>query len=213
MIFQDREEAGRLLGERLAELTSVDWPGALVLGIPRGGVIVAAAAARRVGAALDILVPAKIRAPSQPELAIGAVAPDGSVYVDMQAIGILAISPELLAFQIEEAKREIDRRTRVYRGDRQPPQVAGRTVVLVDDGVATGATIIAAARAMRTQGPSQLLIGVPVAPPASLQRLAAEVDQVVCLAAPERFVAVGQWYGDFDQVGDDEVRRAANPDA
>ena len=91
--------------------------------------------------------------------------------------------------------------------------MAGRTVVLVDDGVATGATIIAAARALRGQGPSQLLIGVPVAPLASLRRLAAEVDRVVCLAAPERFVAVGQWYGDFDQVGDDEVRRAANPDA
>ena len=97
MIFRDREEAGRLLGERLAEIGSVDWPGALVLGIPRGGVIVAAAAARRVGASLDILVPAKIRAPSQPELAIGAVAPDGSVYLDAQAIGMLSIPHELLA--------------------------------------------------------------------------------------------------------------------
>src|SRR2546421_6431586 len=130
MIFQDGEEAGRLLGERLAELTSVDWPAALVLGIPRGGVIVAAAAARRLGAALDILVPAKIRAPSQPELAIGAVAPDGSVYVDTQAIGMLSIPEELLAAQIEDARREIDRRNRAYRGDREPPRVAGRTVVL-----------------------------------------------------------------------------------
>ncbi|HYR62367.1 MAG TPA: phosphoribosyltransferase family protein [Actinomycetota bacterium] len=207
MVFADREEAGRILGERLAGVEGIDWPGSLVLGIPRGGVIVAAEVARVLGAELDVAVPAKIRAPFQPELAIGAVGPGGAVWLDLDAVAALRIPGHMLDAQIESARHEVARRTEVFRGDRAPPAVEGRPVVLVDDGIATGATIVAAARAVRAQGPSRLLIGVPLAPGETLRRLAGEVDQVVCLESPEPFMAVGQGYIDFRQVGDDAVRQ------
>ena len=206
--FADREEAGLLLGQALAGLDQAPGPGALVLGIPRGGVIVAAAAARVIGADLDVLVPAKIRAPHQPELAIGAVGPDGGVWLDGAAVAALAIPDEVLDTQVRDAWQEVLRRTAAFRGDRPPPSVKGRFVVLVDDGIATGATIAAAARSLRAQAPARLVVAVPVAPGQAVQQLAAEVDQVVCLASPEPFLAVGQWYQDFRQVGDDAVRQA-----
>jgi putative phosphoribosyl transferase len=206
--FANRDEAGLLLGEALAGLDQTPGTGALVLGIPRGGVIVAAAAARVIGADLDVMVPAKIRAPHQPELAIGAVAPDGGVWLDVAAVAALAIQEEVLDVQVAAARQEVLRRTAAFRGDRPPPSIAGRFVVLVDDGIATGATITAAARSLRAQGPERLLVAVPVAPGPAVRHLAAEVDQVVCLASPEPFMAVGQWYQDFRQVGDDAVRQA-----
>jgi len=208
MPFADREEAGRLLGYALTGLDPEPGTGALVLGIPRGGVIVAAAAARVIGADLDVMVPAKIRAPHQPELAIGAVAPDGGVWLDTAAVAALAIPDAVLDAQITAARQEVLRRTAAFRGDRTPPPVAGRFVILVDDGIATGATITAAARSLRAQEPARLVVAVPVAPRPAVLQLAAEVDQVVCLASPEPFMAVGQWYQDFQQVGDDAVRQA-----
>jgi predicted phosphoribosyltransferase len=178
-----------------------------MLAIPRGGVVVGAAAAPAIGAELDVAVPAKVRAPSQPELAIGAVAPDGTLWLDAEAVRSLAIPPEILEAQVEGARREVDRRTTAFRGDRPPPEVADRPVVVVDDGIATGATILATARSIRGLGASLLVIGVPVAPRSSLGRLGEEVDRVVCLASPEPFFAVGQWYEDFRQVDDDAVRQ------
>jgi len=190
----------------LAALEGVDWTGALMLAIPRGGVVVGAAAARAIGAELDVAVPAKVRAPSQPELAIGAVAPDGAVWLDAEAVRSLAIPPEILDAQVEAARREVERRTAAFRADGPPPEVADRPVVVADDGIATGATILATARSVRRLGPSLLVIAVPVAPRPSLRRLSDEVDRVVCLASPEPFFAVGQWYRDFRQVDDDAVR-------
>lgn len=206
-IFANREDAGRRLGEALASLEGVDWAGALMLAIPRGGVVVGAAAAPAIGAELDVAVPAKIRAPAQPELAIGAVAPDGAVWLDAEAVRSLAIPPGILDAQVDAARREVQRRTAAFRGDRPDPEVADRPVVIVDDGIATGATILATARSVRRLGPSLLMIGVPVAPRQSLRRLGEEVDRVVCLASLEPFYAVGQWYLDFRQVNDDAVRQ------
>jgi putative phosphoribosyl transferase len=206
--FADREEAGRLLGEALSGLDEAPGTGALLLGIPRGGVIVAAAAAGVLGAGLDVMVPAKIRAPHQPELAIGAVAPDGGVWLDAAAVDALAIPDAVLEVQVTAARQEVLRRTAAFRGDRAPPSIEGRFVVLIDDGIATGATITAAARSLRAQGPARLVVAVPVAPRPAVLQLAAEVDQVVCLASPEPFMAVGQWYEDFRQVDDDAVREA-----
>jgi putative phosphoribosyl transferase len=206
--FADREEAGRLLGEALSGLDEAPGTGALLLGIPRGGVIVAAAAAGVLGAGLDVMVPAKIRAPHQPELAIGAVAPDGGVWLDTAAVDALAIPDAVLEVQVTAARQEVLRRTAAFRGDRAPPSIEGRFVVLIDDGIATGATITAAARSLRAQGPARLVVAVPVAPRPAVLQLAAEVDQVVCLASPEPFMAVGQWYEDFRQVDDDAVREA-----
>lgn len=202
-MFEDRESAGRLLGEALADLRLSD---PIIFGIPRGGVVVAAEVARHIGGELDIIVPMKIRAPNQPELALGAVGPDGSTFLDEETIRMVGVSTDYLEREIAERIAEIGRREVAYRGERPPPSVKERTAVIVDDGIATGSTTIAAARSARKMGPDLLILAVPVAPAASMARVRDEVDRVVCLMTPEHFLAVGRWYRRFDQVSDDEVK-------
>ncbi|MDI6771174.1 MAG: phosphoribosyltransferase family protein [bacterium] len=199
MVFTDRRDAGRHLAVALEHLRDRD---PVVLAVPRGGVVVGREVAERLGTLLEVIVPRKLRAPYNPELAIGAVAEGGEAVLDEMAHGVGAA---YLEQEIEAQRAEIARRVKAYRRGRPLPSLAGRTVIVLDDGIATGATLIAALRAVRAMAPSHLVAAVPVAPPESVARLAKEADEVVCLSAPEFFQAVGQFYEDFTQVEDAEV--------
>jgi predicted phosphoribosyltransferase len=201
ILFADRADAGRRLGERLAGESLSD---PVVLGIPRGGVVVAAEVARSLGAPLDVVVPRKVGAPFNPELGLGAVAP-GVRVLDERLIRELGVSAAYLDREIAEQEREIERRLAAYRGNREPVDPGGRTAVVVDDGVATGGTAVAALRWARAAGAGEVVLAVPVAPPQAMRMLESEAGRVVALSLPEPFHAVGQWYRDFDQVGDAEV--------
>ncbi len=200
-MFADRVEAGRRLAEALEHLAGED---AVVLGIPRGGVEVAAEVASRWGWPLDVVIPRKVRAPFNPELGLGAVAP-GVRYLDDAMLRHLGVSDEYLEREIAEQEEEIRRRMETYRRGRPPVQVAGKVAVIVDDGVATGGTAAAALRWAGAQGASRVVLAVPVAPREGMARLAKEADEVVTLATPEPFFAVGQWYKRFPQTSDQEV--------
>jgi putative phosphoribosyl transferase len=201
--FLDRAEAGRMLAEVLTGLVSLP---ALVLGIPRGGVVVAARVAARLGAPLDVVVPRKIGAPGNPELAVGAVA-DGVQAIDEPAVRRLGL--DMAAVRAEAARQtvEVARRTAAYRQGMPPLALAGRTAVLVDDGVATGWTCAAAASYTRRAGAARVMVAVPVGPPGLAERLQPVVDQVVVLVTPDPYLNVGQVYERFPQVDDDEVLR------
>src|SRR5262245_42600482 len=202
MIFADRVEAGERLGETLREqLGNVD---AVVLAIPRGGVIVGEAVARALGAPLDVVVPRKIGAPGNPELAIGAVAP-GIRVLDRRMVGGLSVSDAYLDREIAAQEAEIERRQHAYRQGRPPQPVGGRVAIVVDDGVATGSTAVAALRWAREQGAERVVLAAPVAPPQSLERMRAEADDVLVLETPSPFFAVGEWYRNFDQTSDRQV--------
>jgi len=201
VIFADRVEAGERLAVALARYKGAD---AVVLAIPRGGVIVGEAVARALGLPLDVVVPRKIGAPGNPELGLGAIAP-GVRVLDEWLIERLGVTEEYLEREIEAEEREIERRERVYRAGRPPVDVAGKVAIVVDDGVATGGTAIAALRWARAQGAARVVLAVPVAPPGSVPRLAREADEVVVLETPEPFFAVGEWYRRFDQTTDEEV--------
>ena len=201
MIFADRVEAGERLGEALRPLAGSN---AVVLAIPRGGVIVGEAAARAVGAPLDVVVPRKIGAPGNPELAIGAVAP-GIRVLDRRMVGGLGVSDAYLDREIAVQEAEIERRQHAYRQGRSPQPVEGRVAIVVDDGVATGSTAVAALRWAREQQAARVVLAVPVAPPQSLERLRVEADDVVVLEMPSPFFAVGEWYREFDQTSDRQV--------
>jgi putative phosphoribosyl transferase len=200
MKFVDREDAGGRLADALGR--AVD--DVVVLGIPRGGVVVAAEIARRLDAPLDIVVPRKLRAPDNPELGIGAVAP-GVRLLDERLVTRLAIGRDYLEGEIATQEEEIHRRVHAYRGDRAPARIEGRHAVVVDDGIATGGTAVAALRWTRRQRPDGLVLAVPVAPRQILPTMEREADEVVVLATPEPFLAVGEWYERFDQTTDDEV--------
>ena len=201
MIFEDRVDAGEKLAKALVDFSGAD---AVILAIPRGGVIVGEVVARQLGVPLDVVVPRKIGAPGNPELGLGAIAP-GVRVIDPRMVEMLGVSESYLERQIAAEEEEIERRLGAYRGGRPPADVAGKVAVVVDDGVATGGTAFAALRWAKAQGASTVVLAVPVAPGASIGRLEQEADRVVVLSAPEPFFAVGEWYRRFDQTTDEEV--------
>lgn len=202
--FRDRTEAGRELADAVVQLALRD---PIVLALPRGGVPVAVEVARRLGAPLDLLLVRKIGAPRQPELAVAAVA-DGDppvLVVDEETSSLSAAPRDWIEARARQEQWENERRRRIYLRDRPRPAVEGRDVVLVDDGIATGTTVRAGLKALRTCRPARLVLAVPVAPPETAAALRALVDDLVCLAQPPGFRAVGAYYRHFDQVSDDEV--------
>ena len=202
--LRDRTTAGALLAAQLDEHAGAET---LVLGIPRGGVPVAAAIASALGAELDVVVTRKLGAPFQPELAIGAVAADGTRVLDRENVALLGVTQDYLDAVTRRERAEAHRRELRFRGGRPAPWVQGRTVIVVDDGLATGATVLAAVDAVRRQSPRRLVVAAPVGSHQAVELLAGHADQVVCLAQPEPFIAVGLHYRLFDQVEDDEVLR------
>jgi predicted phosphoribosyltransferase len=200
--YRDRTEAGRVLASSLAHLKERH---PLVMGIPRGGVPVAAEVAASLGGDLDVAVAHKLGTPGNPELAMGAVAEDGVPLLDEGLIRSLRVSEEAVAAEIDRQVVEVERRLDRYRSGRPAPGIAGRTVIVVDDGVATGATLTAVLRSLRAAGPDHLVCAVPVGPEDTLIRLEREADEVVCPLRPPLFFAVGEWYRDFGQTTDDEV--------
>ncbi|ADG83825.1 phosphoribosyltransferase [Thermincola potens] len=205
MRYRDRQEAGKQLAELLKDYKNEDC---IILGIPRGGVIVAAEVAEALHAPLDIIIPRKIGAPFNPEVAIGAITQDGTMICEERLISMLGISEQELAEEAGLVREEISRRMERYRGQRPFPELSNKTVILVDDGIATGYTVRAAIKSINGRNPGKLILAVPVAPKDTLLSLANELDEMVCPLTPDDFYAVGQYYMVFDQVTDHEVMRA-----
>ncbi|HWP58418.1 MAG TPA: phosphoribosyltransferase [Candidatus Acidoferrales bacterium] len=203
-VFEDRADAGQRLAQKLRNYA--DRSDVLVLALPRGGVPVAYEVARALGVPLDVFLVRKLGVPGHEELAMGAIATGGVRVVNETVIREIGISPETIDAVAEREAAELARREQLYRGEAPPPDVRGRTAILVDDGLATGASMRAAARALRRMEPSKIVVAVPVAAVDVCAELRREVDDVVCLVAPELFMSVGSWYGDFSQTTDDEVR-------
>jgi putative phosphoribosyl transferase len=203
MIFKDRKDAGRRLAKQLQSFAHrVD---VTLLGIPRGGVTVAFEIASALHLPLEIFLSRKLGVPGHEELAFGAVAAGDGRYLDQQVVQTAHVTPQQIETVTARVQETLAQRAALYRGDRQPPQIKGRTIILVDDGVATGASVYAAISALRQMQPAQLVLAVPVAPPSACAWLKTQVDQLVCLCEPTDFHAVGQFYEDFTQVTDDEV--------
>lgn len=202
-IFRDRADAGKALATELAQFKDTDC---IVLGIPRGGVAVASEIAKALGAPLDVVTPRKIGAPGHAEYAVGAVSVWGeSIFVNSEAIKRLGISESYIQTSATDALDESRRRLILYRGTDQPPLLSSRTVIVVDDGVATGYTVIAALSSLRSLGAEHLVLAVPVGPPDSIAELSGYADQVICPLQPPEFRAVGNWYREFEQLSDTEV--------
>ncbi len=202
-LYRNRREAGEKLADRLEDLRGT--PDLLVLALPRGGVPVAEAVARRLRAPLDVFVVRKIGFPGHEEYAMGAVASGGTLVVNPALLE--RVPEEAFRAALEQAVEELNAREQSYRGVRPPPRVEGRTIVLVDDGLATGATMTAAVEALRRQGARRIIVAVPIAAPETCEVLAPKVDRIVCAATPEPFHAVGLWYEDFSPTTDEEVRQ------
>jgi len=201
-MFRDREDAGNQLGDRLAKLP---MHSPLVLAIPRGGVVTGAAIAERLGADLDVVLAHKLRSPSNPELAFGAIGEGDLLYLDPDICRQLGMRQQEIERERAHQLAEIERRHRLFRRGQQSAPMAGRSVILTDDGIATGSTVIAAIRVIRQANPKELILAVPVAPPDRLEAIGKLCDRVICLEAPPYFQAVGQFYDRFDTVSDDEV--------
>jgi predicted phosphoribosyltransferase len=203
-LFVDRAEAGRSLAEALQVFKGKN---AIVLAIPRGGVVVGFEVARALGIPLDVIIPRKIGAPGNPELAIGAVMEDGTIIMNEELTTFLQVSEDYIKEEGESQRLEIGRRLRFYRGEIPYPDLKNRVVIIVDDGIATGSTVKAALASIRKKGAKTVVIAVPVCPPSSVQELEKEADHVVCLQSPESFMAIGQFYENFTQTTDEEVVR------
>jgi putative phosphoribosyl transferase len=202
--FADRVEAGRLLAEQLQAYAG--RPDALVLALPRGGLPVAFEIATHLHLPLDIFLVRKLGAPGQPELAMGAIATGGARVLNEDVIRYLSVQPEVIEAVAHAEQIELERREQAYRGDRPTPDLQGKQVILVDDGLATGSSMRAAIGAVRTQSPARIIVAVPVAARETCEELKREVEELVCLRTPEPFSAVGLWYDDFSQTSDEEVR-------
>ena len=211
LVFWDRQHAGRLLGEALAGYAGRN--DVLVLGLPRGGVPVAREVARRLQAPLDVLVVRKLGVPGWEELAMGAVASGGVLVINEETVRESGIPRRVIEAAANAQLTEVRRRELAYRGHHDAPVVAGRTVIVVDDGIATGSTIKAAIRALRAQNPKRLVVAVPTAPPDTCAEIEPMVDELVALSRPAEFVAVGQWYENFPQLTDAEVNRVLQQDS
>jgi predicted phosphoribosyltransferase len=201
-MFRNREDAAHQLAQLLKGRELYD---SLVLAIPRGGVVTGAVLARELGAELDVVLSRKFRAPLQPELAVGAISEDGRVYLNHYAQDVPDLTEDYLAAERRHQLGEIARRKKLFRGVRPEASVAGRSVIVTDDGIATGSTMIAALQAVKTQNPREVIVAVPVASPDRMEEVRRWCDDVVCLLRPEEFWAIGQFYEDFTQVEDDEV--------
>lgn len=204
MLFENRSEAGRWLAERLQSYAG--RPDVIVLGLPRGGVPVAFEVARALKAPLDVFLVRKLGLPGHEELAMGAIASGGVRVLNDDVVGAMSVAPHVIDTVAAREERELERREKAYRGERPLPDLAGRTVIVVDDGLATGSTMRAAAAALRRMGPSRVVVAVPVAAADSCAQIGREVDELVCAHTPEPFLAVGRWYRDFSETSDDEVR-------
>ena len=202
-MYTDRQDAGRVLARELAGMALVR---PLVLAVPRGGVLVAAPVAKKLSQQVHLLVTRKIGHPANPEVAIGAVMPDGAAMLDEKSMAQFSADRDWLEAAVAAEQREIVRRMRDYTGASEPPQVVGRDVILIDDGIATGNTIRAAITWLKKKSPAKIVIAVPVAPAETVEELAALVDEVICPLKPRMFMAVGMYYNDFSQTTDDEVR-------
>jgi putative phosphoribosyl transferase len=214
MSFLDRSDAGRRLADRMLHLRGTD---AVVLGLPRGGVPVAAEVARALGAPLDVILVRKLGVPVQPELGMGAIGEGGVKIINSEVVAIAHVTDAEIATVEERERAELDRRALRFRGDRRRTPLAGRTAIIIDDGIATGSTARAACQVARAQGAVRVVLAVPVAPPSARSALAADADEVICLETPGHFLAIGEWYRDFSQTSDHEVvsllRRAAGEGA
>ena len=203
-LFRDRFDAGRILGQRIGRL--IRDPSALVLALPRGGVPVAFEVARALHADLDVFLVRKLGVPGHEELAMGAIASGGTRVLNHSLIRRLQLPSGLVETVTAREQRELDRRESLYRGGRPPLPADNRTAILVDDGLATGATMLAAARALRLKKPKRIIVAVPVAAAEACNDIRAHVDEIICVETPDPFYAVGAWYQDFSQTSDSEVR-------
>lgn len=203
-VFRDRKDAGRKLAEQLSQYAGDE--GLLVLGLPRGGVPVAYEVARALGGEMDIFLVRKLGVPGHEELAMGAIASGGVRVLNDTVVEALDIPEKVIDAVAAKEQEELERREREYRGARPPPQVAGRTVILVDDGLATGASMRAAVVGLRAQNPGRIVAAVPTAAPDTCELIEYEVDEMVCAITPQPFFGVGYWYKDFSQTTDGEVR-------
>ncbi|EFA80331.1 hypothetical protein PPL_07164 [Heterostelium album PN500] len=202
-MFKDRKDAGQKLRDKLLNFKGVS--NTVVVGLPRGGVPVAFEIANDLSLPLDIVVPRKIGAPFNKEYAIGAIAEDGKAYFDREAIEHLGVSTKYLESEMEKQRAESKRRLRVYRGERPPVDFKDKTILLVDDGIATGSTVKAAIESLKVHHPKEIIVAVPVGPQDTISELKESINQVICLATPHPFNAVGCFYSFFDQTDDDTV--------
>jgi putative phosphoribosyl transferase len=203
-LFSDRVEAGKRLASALAIFASKD---AIVLAIPRGGVVVGFEVAQALGIPLDVIIPRKIGAPDNPELAIGAVTEDGTIVLNNRLVSYLKVPENYIKEESERQRLEIERRLKTYRANAPYPSLKNREVIIVDDGIATGATMRATLASVRKRGAKTVVMAIPVGPPSTIKELEKNADRIVCLYTPESFYAIGQFYENFTQTTDEEVIR------